>query len=167
MYKRQALGLFENWGQAFYRCQEACKVKLPMEGTVLISVADKDKDDLIDVAQGFVDCDFRILATQGTAAAIREAGLPCDSIYKIHEGRPSINDAITNGEIDLIINTPSGKMSTIDDSYIRKNAIKHRIPYMTTMVAAKATAVGIKAEKDGHGDPVKSLQEYHAAIQDA
>jgi carbamoyl-phosphate synthase large subunit len=162
----EALGLFQNWGQAFYRAQEACKVNLPLEGTVLISVANRDKDDLIDVARAFVDCGFRILATKGTAQAIAQAGLPVETILKIHEGRPSINDAITNGEIDLIINTPSGKESAIDDSYIRKNAIKHRIPYFTTMVAAKATAIGIKAEKESQGDPIKSLQEYHASITD-
>ena len=98
---------------------------------------------------------------------IKEAGIPCEKIYKLYEGsRPNIADAITNGDIQMIINTPAGKTSIYDDSYIRKAAIKHRIPYMTTMAAAKASAEGIKAVKNNHHIGVKSLQAHHADIKE-
>jgi carbamoyl-phosphate synthase large subunit len=96
---------------------------------------------------------------------IIEAGIPAKRIKKIFEGRPDIVDAITNGEIDLIVDTPTTKKDDVSDSYIRKNAIKHHIPYITTMAAARASAEGIGAEKLGEGVPVRLLQEYHASIE--
>lgn len=91
--------------------------------------------------------------------------MEAEKIAKINEGRPNILDAIANRQIDLIVNTPNDKKGAVDDSYIRKAAIKNRIPYMTTMAAAKATAAGIRSMKKGEGQPVKSLQEYHGSIQ--
>lgn len=97
---------------------------------------------------------------------IKGAGIETEKINKIYEGRPNIIDALTNGEIDLIINTPNDKKDAVSDSYIRQNAIKHHVPYITTMAAARATAAGISAEKKGEGVPVMSLQEYHAMIRE-
>ena len=139
----EVLGLSAHYGEAFYKAEEGVSSKLPLEGTVLISVNRKDKEEVVDVAGSFVNDGFKVLATGGTYDLIAEAGLPVTKIKKLYEGRPNILDAITNGEIDLIINSPVGKESVHDDSYLRKAAIKARIPYMTTMAAAKATAEGI------------------------
>ena len=161
----EVLGLSEHWGRAFFLAQEATRTTLPMSGTVLISVSDADKEDLVEVASHFTDCGFRILATEGTWRTITEAGIPAQRILKNYEGRPNILDAITNGRIDLIINTPIGKKDAIDDSYIRKSAIRHHIPYITTMAAALATASGIRSEKRAEAPGITSLQEFHAKIR--
>ena len=161
----EVLGLSSSYGKAFYKAQEATQTKLPMGGTVLISVNDRDKAELVEVARGLYEDGFKIMATGRTCDMIREAGMEAEKIAKLNEGRPNILDAITNGQIDLIVNTPNDKKGAVDDSYIRKAAIKNRVSYMTTMAAAKATAAGIRAMKNGEGAPVKSLQEYHASIQ--
>lgn len=162
----EVLGLSSHYGEAFYKAEEGVSSKLPLEGTVLISVNRKDKEEVVDVAGSFVNDGFKILATGGTYDLIAEAGLPVTKIKKLYEGRPNILDAITNGEIDLIINSPVGKESVHDDSYLRKAAIKARIPYMTTMAAAKATAEGIAYVKKNGSSEVRSLQELHSLITD-
>ena len=162
----EVLGLSSHYGEAFYKAEEGVSSKLPLEGTVLISVNRKDKDEVVDVAGSFVNDGFKVLATGGTYDLIAEAGLPVTKIKKLYEGRPNILDAITNGEIDLIINSPVGKESVHDDSYLRKAAIKARIPYMTTMAAAKATAEGIAYVKKNGSSEVRSLQELHSLITD-
>ena len=153
-------------GEAFYKAQEATKTCIPLSGTVLLSVSDRDKPELVELARGFYECGFHIMATAGCYALIAEAGIPAEKVYKLQEGRPNILDKITNGEIDLIINTPVGKQSATDDSYIRKAAIKNRTSYMTTMAAAQATVEGIKAVKKSEKLGVKSLQEFHQEITD-
>jgi len=163
----EVLGLSTRWGKAFYKAEEATQVSLPLEGTVLMSVSDRDKPWLNETAGIFASCGFKILATGRTYEQLREAGIAAEKIRKLHEGRPNILDAIRNGEIDLIVNTPVGEESAIDDSYIRKGAIRYRIPYITTMAAARASAEGIRAEREGEGVPVRSLQEYHAMIGQA
>ena len=162
----EVLGLSSHYGEAFYKAEEGVSSKLPLEGTVLISVNRKDKEEVVDVAGSFVNDGFKVLATGGTYDLIAEAGLPVTKIKKLYEGRPNILDAITNGEIDLIINSPVGKESVHDDSYLRKAAIKARIPYMTTMAAAKATAEGIAYVKKNGSSEVRSLQELHSLITD-
>ena len=162
----EVLGLSSHYGEAFYKAEEGVSSKLPLEGTVLISVNRKDKEEVVDVAGSFVNDGFKVLATGGTYDLIAEAGLPVTKIKKLYEGRPNILDAITNGEIDLIINSPVGKESVHDDSYLRKVAIKARIPYMTTMAAAKATAEGIAYVKKNGSSEVRSLQEFHSLITD-
>ena len=162
----EVLGLSEHWGRAFFLAQEATRTVLPLSGTVLISVSDADKDELVEVASHFEECGFRILATEGTWKTITEAGIPAERILKNYEGRPNILDAITNGKIDLIINTPIGKKGAIDDSYIRKSAIRHHIPYITTMAAALATASGIRSEKRAEAPGITSLQEFHERISE-
>ena len=162
----EVLGLSSHYGEAFYKAEEGVSSKLPLEGIVLISVNRKDKEEVVDVAGSFVNDGFKVLATGGTYDLIAEAGLPVTKIKKLYEGRPNILDAITNGEIDLIINSPVGKESVHDDSYLRKAAIKARIPYMTTMAAAKATAEGIAYVKKNGSSEVRSLQELHSLITD-
>ena len=160
----EVLGIAPDFGEAYYKAQEATKNPLPLEGTVLISVNKNDKKELPEVAKAFHECGFKILATGTTYDLIVSLGIPAEKIKKRQEGRPNIVDAITNKEIQLIINTPAGKDKIFDDSFIRKNAIKHRIPYITTMAAAKASAAGIKALKEQGQIGVKSLQDIHKGI---
>jgi carbamoyl-phosphate synthase large subunit len=157
----EVLGLADTYGMAYFRAQEATKTALPLKGTVLFSVAGPDKGEAVEAAKVFVDAGFSIRATGGTHDALREAGVPSEPILKIHEGRPNIVDAVTNGEIQLVVNTPIGKRSQHDDSYIRKAAIKYKIPYITTLAAASAAAKGV-AERVRTEPQVRSLQEYHA-----
>ncbi|MBR1815093.1 MAG: carbamoyl-phosphate synthase large subunit [Lachnospiraceae bacterium] len=164
----EVLGISEHYGEAFFKSQEAVQSKLPLEGTVLISVNRKDKDEVVEVAKSFEASGFNILATSGTYDIITAAGVKATVVKKLHEGRPNMLDMITNGDIDLIINSPVGKDSKHDDSYLRKAAIKARVPYMTTIAAAKATAEGIayvKAHKD-ENNSIKSLQAWHSEIVD-
>lgn len=162
----EVLGLSASYGEAFYKAQEATQTKLPLEGTVLISVSRKDKPEVAAIAKSFAEDGFKIIATGTTYDLIVENGVKAEKVNKLYEGRPNILDMITNGKIDLIVNTPVGKDSVHDDSYLRKAAIKGKIPYMTTMAAASATAKGIKhIKKHGNGD-VKSLQQLHSEIKD-
>ena len=162
----EVLGLSASYGEAFYKAQEATQSKLPLEGTVLISVNRKDKEEVVEVAKSFHEDGFHILATENTCELIREAGIPAERINKLQEGRPNILDMITNGKIDMIVNSPVGKDSIHDDSYLRKAAIKAKIPYMTTIAAAKATASGIHYVKNHEDTGVKSLQLLHSEIHD-
>ena len=162
----EVLGISPSFGEAYYKAQEATQTRLPSEGTVLLSVCDRDKPELEEIAKAFNELGFRILATGKSYELIKNAGIPAEKIFKLYEGRPNIADQIANGEIQLIINTPAGKTSVHDDSYIRKAAIKHRIPYITTMAAAKASAEGIKAIKQNTHFGVKSLQAHHADISE-
>jgi carbamoyl-phosphate synthase large subunit len=161
----EVLGLAETFGEAFYKAQEATKAKLPDKGCVLISVNDRDKAELVEVAKGFAECGFKILATGKTYDKIVENHIKAEKIFKLHQGRPNILDAVANGQIDIIVNTPNDKKSAHDDSYIRKAAIKAKISYVTTMAAAKATIAGMKAIKNKDTVGVKSLQEFHKGIQ--
>lgn len=161
----EVLGLSASFGEAFYKAQEATQTKLPLEGTVLISVSDRDKPELVEVARGMYENGFQILATGSTYDRIVGAGIPAKKIAKINEGRPNILDEMTNKKIQMIINTPVGKKGAVDDSYIRKAAIKNKIPYMTTMAAAKATVQAIHTAKRDQKMEVKSLQEFHSEIQ--
>ena len=162
----EVLGLSASYGEAFYKAQEAAQLKLPLEGTVLISVNRKDKDEVVDVARSFYEDGFSIIATGNTYELIHQAGIPAAKVKKLYEGRPNILDMITNGQIQLIINSPVGKESIHDDSYLRKAAIKAKIPYMTTIAAAKATASGIRYVKTHPQSEVKSLQQLHREIHD-
>ncbi len=162
----EVLGLSASVGEAFFKSQEATQTRLPLNGTVLISVNRKDRGEVAEVARNFHEAGFRILATGNTCKLIQEAGIPAELVKKLYEGRPNVLDMITNGQIDLIINSPVGADSVHDDSYLRKAAIKGKIPYMTTIAAAKATAEGILyVKKNGSGE-VQSLQSLHAQIKD-
>ena len=164
----EVLGLSKSYGEAFYKAQEGVGAKLPLGGTVLISVNRKDKEEVVEVAKAFADDGFKILATENTCKLIKEAGIEAEKVNKLSEGRPNILDLITNGNIDIIVNSPVGKDSVNDDSYLRKGAIKAKIPYYTTIAAAKAAAEGIayvKAHQD-QNEEVNSLQGLHAQISD-
>ena len=162
----EVLGLSSSYGEAFYKAQEATQSKLPLEGTVLISVNRKDKDDVVQVAKSLYEDGFTIVATTNTCKLINESGIPAQRVKKLSEGRPNVSDLIANGEIQLIINSPVAKDSVEDDSYLRKAAIKAKIPYITTIAAAKATADGIHYVKSHETGEVKSLQELHSEIHD-
>ena len=160
----EVLGLAETVGEAYFKAQEGAKSVLPLKGTVLLSISDADKDEAVDVAKAFYDDGFKIIATEGTAKLIAAAGIPVEKVNKIYEGQPNIEDWIINGKIQLIVNTPAGKTAAHDDSYLRKGAIKHRVTYITTMVAAKAAAEGINQMNKHGNSEVLSLQEWHALI---
>jgi carbamoyl-phosphate synthase large subunit len=158
----EVLGLADSFGLAFYKAQEGAQSTLPLQGTVLISSAEHHAR-LAEVGKAFAGLGFRLRATAGTHAFLAEHGVASEPILKQHEGRPNIVDGITNGEIQLVVNTPIGRRGLVDDSYIRKAAIKHRVPYITTLAAALAAADGIAAARGGQAG-VKSLQSYHADI---
>lgn len=163
----EVLGLSHFYGEAFIKAQEATQTQLPLGGKVLISVDDKDKEEVLEVARGLHDAGFRILATKGTQKILTDAGILSEFVYKLGEARPDVNDMIVNGAVDLVINTPSADDNAMDDSYLRKAAIKKKVPYITTIAAAKAAVSGIKSmNKPGCG-VIKSLQELHAEIRDA
>ena len=159
----EVLGMAENAGLAFFKAQEAARQRLPLDGAVLITVSELDRVRALEVARRFSELGFDLKATVGTRQYLAEHGIDSELILKRHEGRPNITDAIANGEIQLVVNTPSGKLSVEDDSYIRKAAIKYKVPYITTTTAAVSAAKGIAAHRKGHSG-VKSLQEYHADI---
>ncbi len=160
----EVLGMATSFDLAYFKSQEAAGGPLPLKGTVLISVTDKDKPVVLDAARRFAELGFRIKATTGTYEFLRQKGVPCERSFKILEHqRPNIADEINSKAIDLIINTPKGKASALDDAYIRKAAIKYKVPYVTTTAAARAAVAGIAAARAGKAS-VKSLQSYHADI---
>ncbi|HET8732469.1 MAG TPA: carbamoyl-phosphate synthase large subunit [Anaeromyxobacteraceae bacterium] len=159
----EVLGLARSFGLAFYKAQQATRSPLPLQGPVLVTVAEADRPAILEAARKFAALGFRIVATRGTRAWLAERGVDAELILKLHEGRPNIVDAIKNGELQLVINTPAGRQGLHDDSYLRKAAIQHRVPYVTTAAAALASAVGIAARREGT-EGVRSLQELHAAI---
>ncbi len=161
----EVLGMADSYGMAFFKSQEATQSPLPIKGTVLITIADRDKNRIVEAARNFRDMGFRILSTGGTRQFLAEQGIEADLILKVHQGRPNIVDAIKNKGIDLVVNTPAGRLSEYDDSYIRKNAIKYKIPYITTTSAALSATKGIKERQNGEYK-VRSLQDYHSAIED-
>ncbi len=161
----EVLGMAPSFGLAYFKAQEAAGGPLPTKGTVFISVSDREKPPILDVARRFQELGFRIKATQGTFEFLQQHGVKCEQSFKIHEHqRPNIADEIKSKAVDLIINTPVGKASAVDDGYIRKAAIKYKVPYITTTAAARASVLGIAESRSGRG-AVRSLQEYHADIR--
>ena len=162
----EVLGIAKTPGLAFYKAEEGAQATLPISGTALISVNNKDKFEVVSVARALYSTGFKLMATGGTCDLIEQAGIPVKRVKKLYEGRPNILDYMTNGKIQLIINSPIGKESAHDDSYLRKSAIKYKIPYITTMAAAKAAAEGIARVKSHYKGSVRSLQEWHSLIKD-
>ncbi len=158
----EVLGMSDSFGLAFFKAQNAANATLPTQGTALLTVCVRDRDGrLVRTARNFRQNGFRLFATTGTRAFLAEYGIESEAIMKMHEGRPNIGDAIKNGDIQMIVNTPSGKLSVTDDSYIRKAAVRHRVPYMTTVGAGLAASEGIAARIAGE-ESVRSLQDYHS-----
>jgi carbamoyl-phosphate synthase large subunit len=161
----EVLGMADSFGLAFFKAEDAAGQRLPTKGTVLITVAPADQPLILGAAKTLLELGFKIKATEGTKGFLEKRGISAEIIKKMHEGRPNILDALHNKEINLIINTPIGKNSKYDDSYIRKAAIKYKIPYITTPAAAIATAEGIKAYLKNKGT-IKSLQEYLKEVKE-
>ncbi|MBI9078023.1 MAG: carbamoyl-phosphate synthase large subunit [Desulfatibacillum sp.] len=160
----EVLGIADSFGKAYYKAQEAANQTLPTSGNVLLTVTDDNKAEALEAAKRLSSLGFGIMATAGTCKFLKEKGVDAIHINKLHEGRPNITDAIKNGEIQLVINTPSNRLSKNDDSYIRKTAIRFKVPYITTTAAAIAAVRGIAAHAQGEPEK-KSLQEYHADIR--
>ena len=161
----EVLGLARTFGEAFFKSQEATQTVLPTSGKVILSVCERDKRDLVEVAKEFEKAGMQIYATKGTRDVLTEAGIESELVLKKSEGRPNLIDAILNNEVDLVVNTPSGTAGSSEDgSAIRKACIKAHMPNMTTMAAAKATALGIQAEQAIEEHEIRSLQEIHADI---
>ena len=162
----EVLGISRSTGGAFYKAQEAAKMQLPLEGSVLITVSEQDRPYAPEIARRFHEAGFKILATEMTCKAITQAGIPAERVNKNYEGRPNILDLITNGQIQMIVNTPVGKGARHDDSYLRKAAIKAKIPYVTTTAAGLAAAEGISHLNRKGSGLILPLQEWHSMIRD-
>ena len=162
----EVLGISQSAGGAYFKAQEGAKAELPLEGTVLISLNKTERPEGPEVARILSENGFKILATGNTYETIVAAGIPAEKVNKLYEGRPNILDHMSNGDIQLIINSPSGKDSVHDDTYIRKSAIKYKIPYITTIAAGHAAAEGIDHMKKRHLGNIHSLQEWHTSIKE-
>lgn len=160
----EVLGLADNFGRAFFKAQEATQSPLPVEGTVLFTIADRDKTAALEPVRLFRDLGFHIMTTKGTHQFLMDHDIETEPVQKIEYGRPNLVDAIKNGEVHLMVNTSSGRESSIDTSEVRKTAIKYKIPFVTTTAAAIAAAKGIAARKAGI-PKVRPIQEYYENIR--
>ncbi len=161
----EVLGISHSYGRAFFKAQEATQCRLPLEGTVLFTIADRDKTAALEPVRLFKELGFEVMATEGTHRFFTEKGIAATPIQKLGYGRPNLVDAVKSGKVDLLVNTPSGKSGAEDNSDIRKAAIRYKIPYITTTAAAVAAAKGIAAIRE-RGPKVRSLQAYHGNIKD-
>jgi carbamoyl-phosphate synthase large subunit len=159
----EVMGIDTDFGMAFAKSQIGAGFNIPLKGRVFISVMNKDKRSIIFVAKKLVDLGFEIVATKGTAKVLINNAIPVQTVFKVGEGRPDIVDRIKNGEIDLIINTPSGKKPKADEVAIRSQSVVHNIPCVTTLFGAEAVVNGIESLKRGMS--VNSIQEYHRDIK--
>ena len=157
----EVMGLAPTFGMAYFKAQQAAGSRLPLKGTVLVSVSERERKYLLPIVRTLHELGFKLVATEGTAKFLAENGIPHSEVKKLNEGRPNVADLIKNREVALIINTPIGRLGKIDDSCIRMLAIQYKIPYMTTIAAAKASAAGIREALHGDSSP-KSLQEYQS-----
>jgi len=162
----EVMGIDTDFGIAFIKSQIAAGLKIPLKGRVFVSVMNKDKRSIVFVAKKLADFGFEIVATKGTAKVLAKNGIPVQTVFKVGEGRPDIVDRIKNGEIDLVINTPSGKKPKADEVAIRSQSVAHNIPCITTLSGASAAVNGIESLLK-RGISVKSIQEYHQGIQTA
>ena len=157
----EVMGVADNFGEAFAKAQTAAGLHLPLEGTVFLSVNDRDKEALVPLARRFVELGFRLVATHGSAAVMENSGLQVERVYKVNEGRPNVVDLIKGDRIQLIINTPQGQERVFDDQAIRGAAVLARVPTITTLAAARAAVEGIESLQKGTLR-VQALQELHA-----
>ncbi len=159
----EVMGIDTDFGLSFQKAQLGAGVRLPQEGTVFLSVNDRDKEGLVPIAQQLSDMDFSLIATGGTCAYLKNHNIACNRIFKIQEGRPNILDAIKNGEISLMINTPAGEQSQAADPEIRKAAVQYGLPYTTTLSGAAAAVAGIQSLKNNSAIRIRSLQDFHTS----
>ena len=157
----EVMGVAEDFGSAYLKAQQGAGTKLPREGSVFISVNDQDKRGAPELAREFHEMGFKIVATRGTQKRLEAAGIPCEFVYKVNEGRPNVADLVKSRQVDLIINTPLGRTSFYDERSIRRAAIQYSVPCVTTMTGAVATVAAIRALREEELQ-VRSLQDYHA-----
>jgi carbamoyl-phosphate synthase large subunit len=157
----EVMGGAAAFGEAFAKAQVAVGQELPTTGTVFISVNNSDKPNVLPVARDLVALGFTIVATRGTAAYLRAHGVEASTVYKVNEGRPNVADQVVNGAIQMIVNTPLGRASFFDDRTVRRAAMLHGVPCITTLTGAAAAVSGIRALGD-HELTVRALQDYHA-----
>jgi len=162
----EVMGISDSFGMAYAKAQHAADGALPLEGGVFITVNDHDKVTVVPIARRLHELGFRVFATEGTARHIRVRGIPAESVLKVYEGRPNVVDLLLSGQIQLLINTPLGKLTQRDDYIIRASALSHRIPYTTTMSAASAACDAITALRNSERS-VRSLQEWHQLARQA
>src|SRR5262249_18726439 len=150
----------ENFGEAFAKAQLSAGTPLPKKGTIFISVNDRHKSDVVELAKRFSEFGFELAATRGTAAAIKAAGMKCKTVFKVNEGRPNAVDLLKAGSLQMVIYTAAGVHSFTDEKAIRRAAVAYRVPCITTMSAAKAAGEAVASR---HRDPIRvwSLQEIH------
>ena len=156
----EVMGISENFAKSFAKSQIAASNVLPTSGNVFVSLAVHDKLRAAELATELIKIGFKVVATSGTCKTLRDAGIECEFVYKISEGRPNIEDKLKNGEISLVINTSDNKSNTNDAAKIRQSVLRFKLPYFTTVRAALAAIHSVKAMKDGSAYEVKSLQEY-------
>jgi carbamoyl-phosphate synthase large subunit len=157
----EVMGIADSFGMAFAKAQASADGPLPLSGAVFITVNDHDKGTVTPIARRFHELGFKVLATDGTARYLRQRGIPAERVLKVYEGRPNAVDLVVSGQVQLLINTPLGKLTQQDDYILRRAALQHRVPYTTTMSAASAACDAIIAVKSRVGE-VRSLQEWHA-----
>jgi carbamoyl-phosphate synthase large subunit len=160
----EVMGIASQFGLAFAKAQIAAGQQIPVKGKIFISVSDGHKQEVVQIAQSLYQLGFELIATRGTAQVIKAAGIPALITNKVSEGRPNLVDRIKNGEIQLVVNIPSGRTARDDDQLIRRAAVNYNVPVVTTMSGARATISAIGALQSGSLG-VKSLQEYHESIQ--
>jgi carbamoyl-phosphate synthase large subunit len=158
----EVMGIADTFGWAFAKAQIAADGALPLEGTIMVTVNDRDKATVTPIVRRFQDLGFRVIATEGTARYLQKRGVACEKVLKVWEGRPNAVDLIVSGRVQLLINTPLGKYSQRDDYEMRRSALTHRVPYTTTMSAASAACDAIIALKSSKG-VVLSVQERYSA----
>jgi carbamoyl-phosphate synthase large subunit len=161
----EVMGIADSFGMAFAKAQISADGALPMEGTVFVTVNDHDKDNLVPIARRFHGLGFRLLGTEGTARYLRARGIPTERVLKVYEGRPNAIDLLVSGQIQLLVNTPLGKLTQQDDYAIRRAALQHQVPYTTTLSAASAACDAIIALRSRAGE-VRALQEWHALARE-
>ncbi len=161
----EVMGIDDDLGLAYAKAQMAAMPPLPMSGNIFISVRDNDKRDVVEVGREFAQLGFNLFATSGTATALSEAGVAVQRLYKVNEGRPNVLDMVKNGEINFIINTPSGKIPRQDEVKIRSAAVANRIPIMTTLSGARASLRGIISMRE-RGVEVRPIQDFHRALRE-
>jgi carbamoyl-phosphate synthase large subunit len=157
------MGGASSFGVAFAKAQLSVGQRLPQSGTAFVSVNNDDKANLIPIARDLVGLGFRLIATRGTAAYLRSYGLDVEVVFKVNEGRPNVADEIVNGKVHLVINTPLGRESFFDDRAVRRAAMMHEVPCITTLTGAAAAVSAIAAMRQ-HGIDVRALQDYYAGI---
>jgi carbamoyl-phosphate synthase large subunit len=156
----EVMGIADSFGMAFAKAQIGADGALPLEGGVFVTVNDHDKPTVTPIVRRFHEMGFRILATEGTARYLKGRGIPAERVLKVYEGRPNPSDLIVSGEVQLLINTPLGKLTQRDDYFIRRTALQHRVPYTTTMSAASAACDAVLALRSRRGT-VRCLQEWY------